>query len=390
MMKDYYEILITLDNEEVSRESIVKEMISYYNELNNENKTKITDFNEGSEIRNLLESIATPLFKLMKAQDNDFRMTFLRWATGNWLDLKGEELQTPRDSGSASKGNLKFYFENPFNLDVEIPAGTIILQKGTGIRVATVSRATLLAGETEIIIPAYSWIMGKETNFERDTLVLFENSPPHSALKVTNPEPFIGGRGIESDDEYRERLLNLEKQDRFGSISWFQTLCDSIFSIHDIAFIAPPVGSNYTATCLVNGFTKPTPDEAMVDATALLTDQRNLIIGQKFITKLPVYITVNLTVQLYVVDETVPEQNIKDALSALFDGGTYGDIYSKGLSIGTELSRINIIHAIENVMGVDHVDYVFRNSGESFNVLYAEENEVFRLGTLDITQKKPV
>lgn len=51
------ESFYNLIGEEISRESIVEKMIEYYAQKLEIGETKVTDFNEGSEIRNLLNQL---------------------------------------------------------------------------------------------------------------------------------------------------------------------------------------------------------------------------------------------------------------------------------------------------------------------------------------------
>ena len=76
-----------LEGNEISRKSLVELMINYFRELVETEDTKITDFNEGSEIRNLMESIAVDLYHLEYVTYNQMKMAFLKYATGQWLDL---------------------------------------------------------------------------------------------------------------------------------------------------------------------------------------------------------------------------------------------------------------------------------------------------------------
>ena len=51
---------------EVSRTNLVQQMIDYYNDKLMIGETRVTDFNEGSEIRNLLEAVAVDVYNLME------------------------------------------------------------------------------------------------------------------------------------------------------------------------------------------------------------------------------------------------------------------------------------------------------------------------------------
>ena len=63
--------------EEISRNNLVKEMVDYYALKVQEGETRVTDFNEGSEIRNLLESIAVDVYYLMQNENDILRNCFI-------------------------------------------------------------------------------------------------------------------------------------------------------------------------------------------------------------------------------------------------------------------------------------------------------------------------
>ena len=54
------------NGDEISLSNIVNQMINYYNMKHEVGETVITDFNEGSEIRNLLEAFAIGIYALLE------------------------------------------------------------------------------------------------------------------------------------------------------------------------------------------------------------------------------------------------------------------------------------------------------------------------------------
>ena len=67
----------TVTGEEISREYLVNQMIGYYNMKLGIGETKVTDFNEGSEIRNLLESIAIDSYIIMEDKNELSKIAFI-------------------------------------------------------------------------------------------------------------------------------------------------------------------------------------------------------------------------------------------------------------------------------------------------------------------------
>ena len=65
-------------------------MIEYYNQKLEIGETKVTDFNEGSEIRNLLESFAVDLYDLMEDNYEATKIAFIKPLTENGLIYTGK------------------------------------------------------------------------------------------------------------------------------------------------------------------------------------------------------------------------------------------------------------------------------------------------------------
>ena len=225
-------------------------------------------------------------------------------------------------------------------------------------------------------------------NADKNTITMYLNNPPYTSLSVTNPERFAGGRDWETDDEYRKRLLEVNRQDSFGSISYYEALGIKIEGVHDVKLV-DSTSDKYTKTVLVNGDDKPTPDDIMIRALNEFTNQDNIVVGHKFAVTKPVYKTVNLQVRLY-VSSNITDSTVKSCLNYLFDGGAETYQYT-GLNIGDDMTKLQIITALESIDGVEQVSEVMRvteKGAVSFNTLNALENEVLKVGEVTIIQEE--
>jgi len=378
-----------LEGQEINRKTLVELMIGFFRDLVGEEATSITDFNEGSEIRNLLESIALDVFHLEKVTFETMRMSFLKFATGQWLDLHGEKIGVGRDYGNYSTGFLTFTLPKALTYPLVIPYGTFLVHEDNGAVYKTSVDAIIPTGDLSIDVIASSMAIGKVMNAEPDTIRLFQDSPPYSLLSVTNKSKFNGGRDVESDDEYRERLLLYNKQDTFGSVSYYQALALTIEGLHDIAF-AEPHSDEYTATILVNGDNKPTPDEIMERALSTFTMQHNLVTGHNFYLTKPTYINTVLTIRAY-VEENIDEQEFKDCLNAVFDGGVYNGLSYYGYNIGFDASKLELIMALERIPGVLQVDYILLGDEKvTFDTIDVNAGEVLKLDLSKLKIEQPV
>ena len=380
------ESFVNILGEEISRTTLVKIMIEYFNDLLGIDATSITDFNEGSEIRNLLESIAVDVYHLEKDNYENSRIAFIQYAYGQWLDLHGEEWECKRDLGSNSWGELEFTLPKSIGSNVRIPAGTVVVSNVHGGQYVTTVDADIIAGQTKITAPARSIVIGKKMNADKNTITIWLNGPPYNSLTVTNPERFAGGRDWETDDEYRERLLKVNRQDSFGSISYYESLGAKIEGIHDVKLVED-TSKEYTKKILINGDEKPTPEDIMLKALNVFTDQANLVTGHKFSVMKPVYVTVNLEIDVY-VKSNLENNLVKSQLEYLFDGG-YADYSYNGLNIGDDMSKLRIITAIEQIEGVEQVSSIMKITDDgsvNFNTLETMDDEVLKVGNVIVNQ----
>lgn len=369
---------------EISRQMLVQLMIDYYNEAYEDDKTKITDFNEGSEIRNILESSAVDIYHLEKSNYELSKIPFIRTAYGDWLDLHGELYDLERKVGTQAWGHLKFSIPKVLSQDVTIPAGTIVMSETTASQYLTSTEMTLVAGEKSVLIPAYSYLKGREFNAEPNTLTIFFNNPPYTSMTVTNPERFSGGRDDESDKEYRERLLALKKQDTFGSISYYRNLGKNIAGVHDVSIGQDEVPEGYTAIAYINGEEKPTNEETMAEAWSVFTREDNIVLKHNFLVAEPTYNEYDLDVSI-IVEALVDDEDIKRVIHAFCDGGSFEGVYFDGLRIGQRLNRFQLEMAIEEVMNVLHVESL-TSDGRTFTYLPVDANGVIKIDTINVTQ----
>ena len=206
--------------EEITRSKIVEEMINYYKLKLEAGETRVTDFNEGSEIRNLLEAIAVDLYWLMDEENELTSIGFIESADGEWLDKHGGNhfIRLARDTGSEAIGYVTFSIPEALSNDVTIEEGTILVSDD-GLEFATDGECTIFAGDTENTVSITCLTTGSDGNVEAGTITTIDDDYLDiNGLTVTNEDPLTHGTDYEEDEEYRERLLSYIRQDDFGSL----------------------------------------------------------------------------------------------------------------------------------------------------------------------------
>ena len=384
------ESFYTIDGREINRGVLVQQMIDYYNEKYPD--SQITDFNEGSEIRNLLEALAVDIYHLESDNQNILRACFLATSYGNYLDLFGEEYHTPRDLGEQSRGVLTFSIPEATTTEILIPRGTSVFDSDTGILFDTTGNTTINIGDTSATCSAVSRVIGEITNAKAGKLTVFAdpNNKPYSSLSVTNVDAFTGGRDYETDDIYRARLLQVKAQDSFGSREYYTRLGESVDGVHDVALVD---ATGYTAKVLVNGDEKPLDVDILAQITGLYTTESNLVYNHSFTVSEVDYTVVDLELTTIVTDE-VDDQLFIDLLTTVFDGGNIEagrtadsiNLAYPGVRINDYLTNYQLLTALESLSFVVQVTSLTSDS-KTFTKLTPDSNEVLKLGKVTITQQ---
>ena len=379
------ESFYNLIGEEISRESIVEKMIDYYNQKLELGETRVTDFNEGSEIRNLLESIAVDLYDLMEDNYEATKIAFISTAYGEWLDLHGENplINAPRDTGSEAVGLVTFTIPVVRAMDIIIPEETILVCEENDLEYVTDSEAVIVPGETSVEVYCTCLTVGEDGNCSANTITMIDDDNIDSTVEVNNPEAFTEGRDYEEDDDYRDRLLNAIRVDNFGSIGYYQELGNNVDGVHDVLLVDD---ETYTRKIIVNGDEKPVSEEVLVNVLREFTRPENIVLGHNFIVGSPDYIVLNLQLDL-IVEYEFEEDLIVDRLHSFFDGGITSDGYDfSGCFIGETLNETYLYSCLESLDGIIRASASISGNPSDLSSLTVNSNEVIKLGEVSINQ----
>lgn len=374
----FYNIL----GEPVNREILVTQMKNYYQQKLELGETHVTDFNEGSEIRNLLESVAVDLYSLMQDNYNVSQVCFVTTAYGEWLDLHGANplIQLPRETGTEAMGLLTFSIPEPVASDTIIPESTVVANN-EGLQFITDSEAVIVAGDTSVDVFGVCLTVGVDGNVPAGSITVVDDTNIDDTVSVINNDVFAGGVDYEDDDSYRERLLNFLNRDDFGSLPYYQSLVDNVDGVHDVKLV-DAVG--YTKKVLVNGDSKPVPDIVLSNVLLEYTDLNNIVVGHKFIVDSTGYTVLDLTIDL-IVEVTIDEAKVNEVLNCFFNGGVTSDNYEyTGLSIDEVLNSVMLTSSLTELNNV--VSVTVKNNDVVITDLTPDTNTVFKLGNVIINQ----
>ena len=368
------------DGTKISREKLVNDMITHYRE---ETDSEITDFSEGTEIRNILESVALSFFGSEYYTNYEFRQHFLTYAEGSFLDLHGKDRGIIRREGTRASGFVTVTIPEALNYDFVIDNDTTFMNPETSVNYEIYFNVEQInedyhyiipTGETSILLPVVCQETGKIGNSARGTVTGFFEQPTLDDVTVTNEEPITDGLDDETDEEYRIRLLTNEKNNSISSKPYYETLLREVTGVHD-AYVT--FGDEHVK-CYINGNNKPVSDAVLVECAELLNRDTNHALGHTFNFYKPDYNTIHLRIEINTHDN-LTSQDIINRVLHLIDGGTDNEMTYYGLNMGDTLTEYDIISAITSLEGVDTiVPYIANTNGEyeRFSKIVCQQNEV--------------
>lgn len=369
--------------DEISQESILEDLISYYQELHDENKTEITDFNEGSEIRTLLEVLSHLAYNIREEQNDTIANHFINTAEEEYLDLLGANpnVVLERIEGTAASGLVKFSIDSPATTEITIPTDTSV--NSDSQEYITTEDGIISIGEDYTYVPVECVVEGADGNCEIGEI---NNCDDFQELTVTNDEAFIDGTDEEDDDTYRNRMLDYVRTDNFGSRGYYENILLSLDNVHDIKTF----NSTETVAYYINTNSALNNVTAVTEATEYFNDNNNIQLGHSFIFAGSIIYDLTFTVHLP-SDSEVTETEVKTVITSIFKGG--GDGYTindyNGLDMGETKTKAEVISLLQEAypeltsVTIDTI-IIDGNSVTEIELPTSGQYEAFELGTVTV------
>ena len=375
-----------LVGDEVNLSNLVNQMVDYYNQKLEVGETRVTDFNEGSEIRNLLEAVAVMSYAILEDETEASKLPFIATSYGTYLDRIGENpfINLPRVMGAVAEGNVTFTLASAQSSDVVVQAQTLLEDSVNGLEFVTLTDLTIPAGETTGDVGVECLTEGSDGNVASGTLtVISDSSVDTTLLSVSNSEALYNGSDYEDDEDYRQRLLDNVQADGFGTLGYYTKLAEAVDGVHDVKFVSD---ASYTRKVLVNGFTKETPDSVLLDVLSVFSDVNNLVLGHSFTVDKPSYTTaLALTFTLNVLSEQ-STTDLTNLITKVVYGGGWDRAEFEGLDIGEDLTRDRLVDGLSLLDDVQSVSVKVTGQSSEFDTTSVTANQVVKLGTLSFTQ----
>ncbi len=203
MIADNFPDINFIDN--ATAEEVLAEMLRDYQQKYKELTGKDSILAPADPYRLILYACAMQVYQVMQYADHAGKMSFLRYAQGEYLDHIGALRGVHREESTAAETRLKFSLDASLSFAVPIPAGTRVTN-GNDVFFAVDQYAEIPAGETAVTISAICTSAGTVGNgFAAGEFTILVNPLPYITA-VTNTELTYGGRDRETDAHLRDRI----------------------------------------------------------------------------------------------------------------------------------------------------------------------------------------
>lgn len=191
-------------------------------------------------------------------------------------------------------------------------------------------------------------------------------------LSATNPLSFRGGSDFESDDDFRDRLLQNNEACAFGSPSWYKSVTLKMNGVQDAYVINRPEG-DYTGTIVISPETSDPElaetirqdvyDYFQNPCNNLLGIQVNVLIAQTQ------YIDNNVSIYYVVNSESNPVE-VRDAVQKVVD------LYLQNFTIGQELTGLKLEELFSIITGAGFIRATVTTNAGIVELSPLSENKV--------------
>ena len=250
--------------------------------------TNITRLSPGGIARALLESFNRRLAEAYTTFDLNLARAFVSAAGGQYLELIGILLGVDRAVASPANTQIdetviKFYVDSGTfgnintSQDIVIPVGTVLSTdtNSSGIVYTTTEQITLGKNSNIGWVSAQALVPGEDSNLGSDSLTYhnFNNYSDYlnRTLLVTNVHPIANGANIESDANYKYRIVNQVTKAEAANQTALRLAILSNAGVADVILIPRYKGIGTFGAILKS--TSPTVSQSLIDnVTASVLD----------------------------------------------------------------------------------------------------------------------
>lgn len=329
------------------------------------NQKKVTDFNQGSVIMTIFESIARPLETAYIDTRNGYT-NILKSIAYAVFDFKKKE-------GSKAVVEVVFSAAEPVSSDVVIPRNTKI--SNGSLTFITNSQTVISAGEVNSNkVTAQAENIGLEYNLLPNTINQIQSSVPGEVVSVNNPAKAVNGANKETESEmlarFKEFINGLQGSNSYGIRAALKAL-PSVRSV-GIKEHFPPKNNVYNFTVYIDDGTGKMTESVRKEVDKVINGDNtseypgmkacglNVDIEEARIVE----INVDVTCTIYRTESNVALNDVKQALEEFVNGKGIGenivltDVVMKLRKFGyiTDVNELRINNDVKNIeIGEDSI-----------------------------------
>lgn len=217
-------------------------------------RTPVTSIGPGSVARSLAEVVTTELGDFYSAMDFNTSMGLISSAQGRALDLIGELYAVERRQlGEVATieqtiGSFYFYLDAPHTQGISIPAGVRVWTDdetfvGDSFTYVTTKEAYIPAGRTRAYTTLRPLYEDSVFTAGANTITQHNVTPPSGVIiRCTNPKPIAPQPGYETDNNYRQRIINHVRTSAGGTTTALRFAGLAVNGVRDIKVRSAPYG----------------------------------------------------------------------------------------------------------------------------------------------------
>lgn len=288
-------------------------------------------------------ALAAQVYGLYMENNWTRRQCFPQTATGEELDKHAFLRGVMRSPASRAAGTLRFVLRAAAERDLTIPKGTVCRSAGLAA-FETIREAQLPAGELSVDVPAQAVEAGVGGNVPVGAVRTMAVAPAGVAA-CTNPVPFAGGRGEETDEELRTRVLATYRTMPNGTnIAYYEKEALAVDGVAAVEILAKNRGLG-TVDVVIAGFNGLPSAELVEEVQADLETKREIAVDLKVLapTPKPVNVVVSVKPKAGLLPGPI-QAKVQAAITAWFDGRMLG----KPVLLAQLSQRIYGVDGVEN------------------------------------------
>jgi len=329
-----------------TRIEIFDDMQAYLQSL----ASNLTDYNDGSILKSILDAPAAEMEQLWNALNVAFTAAYVSTATGDDLDNKVGDFGLDRNNATYASGYVTFGRSTAFNQDFTIPSGTVVQTASTstvpGIQFETTELVTLPANQLNVSsVPIRAVASGATGNTSAGQITVI-SSPPAGIETVTNPAATAGGTDEESDADLRARVpLYLSSLAR-GTKDALEAAALAVDGVSSVSISENDPTPGWVQVYVADSAGTAT-DEMIEDVQAQMEDYRPVAVMVQVRAPIIQYINVDSWID---VSGGYSDSNV------LANVRTAVTTFLSRQKLGEPVYRSKLIEAIVDVDGVDSVN----------------------------------